>query len=104
MDGAKMPTKRRVADIPKVAPVAVNIRDVSYSYNSDTGHKQALHDVSLTLRQGEFVILTGPSGAGKTTLLALGGALRPLQRGRITMMGFELAGLAVEAQRDVRRK
>ena len=31
----------------------------------------ALHDLSLTVAQGEFVFLTGPSGAGKSTFLRL---------------------------------
>jgi ABC-type multidrug transport system fused ATPase/permease subunit len=42
----------------------IELRDVSYSFND----RPALSDVSLTIRQGEFVGLVGPSGAGKSTL------------------------------------
>src|ERR1700760_3260049 len=83
---------------------AVVIRDVRYSYLSDSGHKLVLRNVSLTLQRGEFVILTGPSGAGKTTLLTLAGALRSLQDGVVRVLGQELADLAAAGQRDLRRR
>lgn len=42
------------------------------------GAEPVLRDVSLTVRPGRLLAVTGPSGAGKTTLLAaLAGALRP---------------------------
>ena len=83
---------------------AVTIRGVRYSYNSDAGHKPVLRDVSLTLKRGEFVILTGPSGAGKTTLLTLVGALRAMQGGSIQVLGRALADLDAVGQREVRRR
>ncbi|MEO3744109.1 ribosomal protection-like ABC-F family protein [Plantactinospora sp. B5E13] len=61
---------------PLLEAVAVTVRD-------------RLHDVHLTVRAGDRLLLTGPNGAGKSTLLAaLAGTLRPdsgrvVRRGRI---------------------
>jgi cell division transport system ATP-binding protein len=46
----------------------IELRHVAKSYAPD---KAALKDITLSVEQGEFVFLAGPSGAGKTTLLKL---------------------------------
>ena len=52
----------------------IQLFNVSKSFGSSV----ALHEISLKIRKGEFVFISGPSGAGKTTLLRLVfGALRP---------------------------
>ena len=54
------------------------------------GSNVALSDISLKVREGEFVFITGPSGAGKTTLLRLiFGAERPAS-GHILINGIHL--------------
>jgi energy-coupling factor transport system ATP-binding protein len=44
------------------------IENLSFSYPTARG-KESLHDVSLTIHKGEYVVLCGKSGSGKTTLL-----------------------------------
>ena len=49
--------------------LAIDIRNVSYAYEGETD--AVLSNVSLTVRDGEFVLILGPSGCGKSTLLLL---------------------------------
>jgi putative ABC transport system ATP-binding protein len=84
--------------------VAVAATGVSYTFPGADTRKPVLQEVDLTLRRGEFVVLTGPSGAGKTTLMTLIGALRTPQAGSIRVLGVELAGLSAGGQRDIRRR
>src|SRR5260370_10517016 len=56
-----------------------------------------LRDVSFEVAQGEFVCVLGPNGAGKTTTFRALSGLLPLARGRIELMGLDLAGLQTES-------
>ena len=54
------------------------------------GGSRALSEVSLSVREGQFVAIVGPNGAGKTTLFkAISGTVSPLQ-GRIRFDGRDL--------------
>ena len=58
----------------------VELKHVSFRYGlgeSNSEQASGLSDVSLTVRDGEFVLLTGPSGCGKTTILRLINGLIP---------------------------
>lgn len=67
---------------------AVQIDELSFSHASRD--LPALERVSISIKEGESVVLLGPSGAGKTTLLALlDGQLRGW-RGRVSVCGLSL--------------
>jgi multiple sugar transport system ATP-binding protein len=51
------------------------------------GAVQAVHDLSIDVASGEFIVLLGPSGAGKTTTLRLVAGLRSPTRAASTSAG-----------------
>ncbi|HYN34508.1 MAG TPA: heme ABC exporter ATP-binding protein CcmA [Ilumatobacteraceae bacterium] len=55
------------------------------------GSFPALAGASITIDEGEIVLLRGPNGAGKTTLLRLCAGLVPIVRGSGHILGFDLA-------------
>src|SRR6478736_6538707 len=64
------------------------------------GGVQALDDVSLTVQDGEFIVLVGPSGCGKSTLLRLIAGLEETSAGTISIGGRDVTHLAPRA-RDI---
>ncbi|MCH8814516.1 MAG: ABC transporter ATP-binding protein [Chloroflexi bacterium] len=56
----------------------LSCRSLSKSYDTGAGLVEAVKDIDLDIRKGEFTAIIGPSGSGKTTLLSmLGGLERP---------------------------
>ncbi len=68
--------------------------------NKFYGAAQALHDISLTIADGEFAVFVGPSGCGKSTLLRSIAGLEPISGGTIAIGGRDVSAVAPSA-RDV---
>jgi multiple sugar transport system ATP-binding protein len=64
------------------------------------GATQALDDVSMTIPDGSFVVLLGPTGAGKTTTLRMVSGLDTPDKGEVFIAGQSMKGLT-PAQRNI---
>jgi putative ABC transport system ATP-binding protein len=78
--------------------------DVNKYYQMGEVRVDALDDVSLTIEQGEFVVILGPSGSGKTTLLNVIGALDTPSSGEIWIDGSEISELGRGGRFKFRRE
>ena len=83
------------ASSPTAAP-AVRLRDVTCTFVSPDAPGQrytAVEDVQLTVGEGEFVSVVGPTGCGKSTLLNVAAGLLEPSRGSVEIFGERLAGI-----------
>lgn len=79
----------------------ISLTDVRHDY-AGPPRVTALHPVSLAIRSGEYVAITGPSGSGKSTLLNLIGLLDRPTEGLIEINGTELARASDRARTAAR--
>lgn len=93
---ASVPAPRTPAAAPPdghggaAGPPDIEVRDLRYAYRPE---HEVLRGISLTIGQGEWLAVVGPSGAGKTTLAKLlAGIYRP-PTGGVTIGGRDIADL-----------
>jgi NitT/TauT family transport system ATP-binding protein len=65
----------------------IRLQNVGKTYQTRSGIIEACADVSLDIRQSEFVAIVGPSGCGKTTILKMVAGLIPYSSGTVTIGG-----------------
>jgi cell division transport system ATP-binding protein len=79
----------------------ITFSSVFKAYAKGTG---GLRDVSLQVKKGEFIFLTGHSGAGKSTMLKLMYAEQRPTNGTVTVAGFDIGALTSGDIPRLRRK
>ncbi len=72
--------------------------------NVDQIYQQVLHDVNLSIDEGEFVYITGKVGSGKSSLIKTLYAELPINEGEAIVMDYDLRTIKSKHIPDLRRK
>jgi putative ABC transport system ATP-binding protein len=86
------------------ASIVVNAQGLGKSYQMGEHTVTALEDVSLIVRDGDYVAITGPSGSGKSTLMHLIGSLDVPTSGRLEIAGRDITHLSANELAGVRNE
>jgi putative ABC transport system ATP-binding protein len=79
------------------ATALLDARDLVKEFRMGERSVMALRGVSVAVRQGEYVGITGPSGSGKSTLLHMLGGLDTPDSGAVSLEGVAFEGLTDSA-------
>ncbi len=82
----------------------IRINDLRKVYRTEEVETIALDDMSLHVKEHEFVAIMGPSGCGKSTLLNILGLLDDPDSGSYLFNGGEVTGLSEDKRCDLRRE
>ncbi|UWZ82704.1 ABC transporter ATP-binding protein [Occallatibacter riparius] len=77
----------------------IKFENVGFSYSSEDGEHQILHNIDLEVRAGEVLALVGPSGAGKSTLVNLIPRFFDVTSGRILIDNYDIRDLSLNSLR-----
>jgi len=85
------------------SPPLIALHGLTKTYGLGDAAFQALRGIDLTIRQGEFVAITGPSGSGKSTLMNVLGCLDVATTGSYLYQGIAVEALTNDQRSLLRR-
>jgi ABC-type multidrug transport system fused ATPase/permease subunit len=71
-------------------------KDVNFGYEPD---KDILHDINLSIKPGETVALVGQTGSGKSSLVSLAARFYEVEKGRVTVDGYDIQSVTQQSLR-----
>ena len=92
-----------LAEAPLVQDGFVRFKDVCKYYKMGDNVIKAANGVNLTINQGEFCVIVGPSGAGKTTVLNMLGGMDSVTSGEIYVGGVRVSDFNERKLTEYRR-
>ena len=82
----------------------LTMENISRIYRTDLIETHALRDLSLAVKNGEFVAVTGPSGSGKTTFLNIAGLLETPTGGTYLLDATDVSRLTDNQRSHIRNE
>ena len=73
----------------------LEIKNLSFAVSEEEREKEIIHDLSLTIEDGKFVVITGPNGSGKSTLARLIMGIEKPLAGQILFDGEDITALDI---------
>lgn len=73
----------------------LELKNISWGVNDNGNEKEILRDVSLTVDDGKFLVITGPNGGGKSTLAKLIMGIEKPHSGKIIWNGNDITDLSI---------
>ena len=84
--------------------MSLTVTNLTKTFTTHGGEVHAMHDVSFSVKTGEFASIIGKSGSGKSTLLSMLGALDVPTSGQIEVDDVDIAKLSAHNQTAYRSK
>tara|TARA_B100000519_G_scaffold152312_1_gene133326 strand:+ start:62 stop:739 length:678 start_codon:yes stop_codon:yes gene_type:complete len=82
----------------------INLKKISRTFSLSSGDIEAVKNVNLKIKKGEFIIISGPSGAGKTTLLNMASGIDFPSSGEVLISGDSISNFSKNQLNKLRRK
>ena len=73
----------------------LDIQHLSFAVTNEAAGKEILHDITLTVDSGRFVVITGPNGGGKSTLAKMIAGIEKPTAGKILRDGTDMTDLSI---------
>lgn len=80
----------------------IQLQDVSKSFITGSEQVDVLENVTVSIKEGEFVGIIGPSGSGKTTLLHVMGLLEDASAGEVSIAGEKTTQMSDSERKRIR--
>lgn len=82
----------------------LQLKNITKSYFSGPAKFDALKNVSLVIKEGQFISITGPSGSGKSTLMHIVGLLDNPTSGQVLLQGKDISQLKETQLAEIRNQ
>ena len=85
----------------------IQFKQVSFEYNHESEEEEpvaVLHDITLSIEEGDFVAVLGHNGSGKSTLLNILAGLDKPSKGKVCIDGTDIFHLSEEKRTLLRRE